>query len=117
MDEPKYPDYIREQITDEFLMTFMKELDNNFKCYKKPRRPTYWNFYQWFDNSIGFNEALEATCKLHNLNELYQYKETFFNTDMDTYDELGCRITEMLYERGIIEEGDSDHAMPVPWMA
>lgn len=116
MEEPKYPNYIEDLITDEFLMTFIKELDETFKSYQKPKCITYWNFYQWFDNSAGFNEAFLTSCILHNLNELYEYRESFYNKDMDTYDELGCRITEMLYEKGIIEEGDSDHAMPVPWM-
>lgn len=114
-EQLKYPDGMLENITDEFLVTLKNELDTTFNYCRKPMQTTYWNFYQWFDNTTGFDQAFKATCNIHKLYELYNYRNSFLNIDINIYDALGVELTEMLYKRGIIEKGDSEHALPVPW--
>jgi len=119
MDEPKFPEEIQCRITDEFLITFKQEWDKILIKYfdilhknLHKHKATYWNFYQWFDNSCDFNKALFNACELHNLKDLYQYRE-----DLGCYynEPLGIRLTEMLCERGIIEEGKHEDVMPCPY--
>ena len=106
----KFPEDIQVKITDEFLTTFKNELDNVFSK-EKPNNATYWNFYQWFDSTQGFYIALEKACEIHKLRELYDYLEdigSYFN------DILAGSLTEMLYERHIVEEGSFEDAYPNP---
>ena len=101
MNEPKFPEEIQCRITDSFLITFKDELDKIFAD-KKPAKPTYWNFYQWFDSTGGFYSALKSTCELYNFMELYNYLQSLEWYDSDILD---SSLTEMLYKRGLIKEG------------
>ena len=101
MNDPKFPQEIQCRITDDFLITFKDELDKIFSD-KKPSKPTYWNFYQWFDSTGGFYSALKSTCELYNFMELYNYLQDLEWHDSDILD---SSLTEMLYKRGIIKEG------------
>lgn len=99
MDKLTFPKDIR--ITDEFLTTFRDELDK--LCYEQnPRKPTYWNYYQFLEGTGGFYAALETSCSIHNLDDLYWYldKLPWYKSDR-----LDGSLTEMLYKRKIIEEG------------
>lgn len=99
MDKLAFPKDIRIRITDEFLTTFRDEL---YKVYYKPEHPTYWNYYQFLDGTGGFYKALEESCEIHNLDDLYWYLEK-----LPCYksDRLDGSLTEMLYKRKIIEKG------------
>ena len=101
MDQPKFPEEIQFRITNEFLSTFKEKLEE-ILFREKPNKPTYWNYYKLFANSNGFNKALYSACQQHNLKDLYTYRNS-----LDIYDSeiLGNDFTEMLFERGIIEEG------------
>lgn len=101
MDKLTFPKEIQSRITKEFLITFRDELDKVF-YEQKPRYPTYWNHYQFLDNNGGFYDALETSCEIHNLNELDWYMN---QSPWYISDKLGGRLTEMLYERKIIEKG------------
>lgn len=115
MENIQFPDYIQERITDEFLITFKEELEDVFIDDSiKPEHPTYWNYYQWFDRLTGFNKALKSACEIHSLNDLYEYRQSKSLDDINEI--LGGRLTEMLYERGIIEEGNIDEAYPMPFI-
>jgi len=117
MSRIQFPEEIQQCITNEFLSTLKvnldvmlsKELDNLRNNLHK--QPTFWNFYQWFDNSNGFNKALKIACKSHDLMELYTYRESM---ELDENEMLGGIIIMMLFEQGIIKEGDYDDAMPCP---
>lgn len=110
----KFPQYIEQRITKEFLSTLKINLDIELKEYldKFKKIPTFWNFYQWFDNSNGFNKALKNACALHNLNDLYTYRDS-----LELYDNemLGGILMMMLYEKEIIQEGEFNDAMPCPF--
>jgi hypothetical protein len=119
MDEPKFPEEIQCRITDEFLQTFKDELDkiftkelNNLHCVLHKPKATYCNFYQWFDRSSGYYKALEIASSLHNFIELYDYIN---NLKYPVQDKIQISLTEMLYERGIIEEGTDEDSMPCPY--
>lgn len=102
-----------ECITDEFLISLKNELDNNLKDESIiPDNPTYWNYYQWFDHSEAFKTALQTTCYLHNLNDFYDYIRSL---NYDKQDLLEEEIVELLYKRGIIEEGNIDDTYPIPF--
>ena len=101
MNNPRFPEEIQCRITDSFLITFKDELDRIFAD-KKPAKPTYWNFYQWFDSTGGFDDALKSTCELHDFMELYEYLQGLEWYDSDILD---GSLTEMLYKRGIIKKG------------
>jgi hypothetical protein len=119
MDNQNLPVELQERITNEFLLTLKNCLDITLaenldylhnELHKQ--NATFWNFYQWFDNSNGFNKALKTACKLHNLMDLYTYRET-----LNIYDNeiIGGILMMMLYEHGIIDEGDYNDAMPSPF--
>jgi hypothetical protein len=113
MNNIHYPNSIINRITDDFLETFKQELENEVREESNmPDKPTYWNYYQWFDNTNGFDKALKTACELHNLNDLYDYRS---NKGHEEADILGGQITELLYKRGIIEEGNIDDAYPIPF--
>ena len=101
MDKPTFPKDIRLRITDEFLITFRDEL-NKLSCEQNPRHLTYWNYYQFLESTGGFYSALETSCSIHNLDDLYWYldKLPWYKSDR-----LDGKLTEMLYERRIIEKG------------
>jgi hypothetical protein len=101
VDEPKYPDYIQERITNEFLTTFKEELENIFTK-EKPDKPTYWNYYQWFDSTQGFETALKNACEIHNFMELYDYLQSLEWYDSDILD---SELTELLYKRKLVKKG------------
>ena len=101
MDKSTFPKDLRLRITDEFLTIFRDELDK--LSYKQcPRHPTYWNYYQFLDGTGGFYAALETSCNIHNLDDLYWYldKLPWYKSDR-----LDSSLTEMLYKRKIIEKG------------
>lgn len=114
MNNPKFPEEIQSRITNEFLTTFKNCLEIIFNEHLNNlhKKPTYWNFYQWYDNSEGFNKALYTACELHNLMDLYTYRKSMELTDNE---DLGVLFTAMLYEHGIIEEGCVEEAMPCPF--
>ena len=99
MDKLTFPKDIRLRITDEFLTTFKDELD---KVSCKPEHSTYWNYYQFLDGTGGFYKALEESCEIHNLDDLYWYldKLPYYKSD-----KLDSSLTEMLYKRRIIKKG------------
>jgi len=101
MDEPKFPEYIQQRITMEFLTSFKNELEIVFED-KRPDKPTYWNYYQFLDTTCGFYSALEKACEIHDFMDLYEYLHGLEWYDSD---KLDSSLTEMLYKYGIIEEG------------
>lgn len=113
MNNIQFPKSIRKRITNEFLQTFKEQLELAEKDESTmPEHPTYWNYYQWFDNTCGFDKALKIACELHSLNDLYEYRD---KSGYPNSDVLGGQITELLYKRGIINEGSIDDPYPMPF--
>jgi hypothetical protein len=111
MDTNNFPENIQQKITDEFLMTFKTELDK-ILIGRLPDNPTYMD-YQWFDNTDDyFYPALKTTCSIHNTMELYEYLQ---NLGCYYNEALGGKLTEMLYERNIIEKGKLEDIYPDPF--
>ena len=115
-EEVKFPDYILNKIDKVFLTLFKTELDTVFfeelRLLKK--EPTYWNFYQWFDNTNGFNKALKSSCGELDSSELYEYRDS---KDFWEKDILGASLTEMLYQHNVINEGVIDDILPCPFIS
>lgn len=115
----KFPKDIKDQINKSFIITlkdeldkiFSKELDNLKDTLNK--EPTFYNFYDWFSNSNGFNKALKMTCKKHKLMKLYTYRKSM---DLDDNEVLGDIIMNMLYEYDVVKKGDIHNSMPCPFL-
>lgn len=101
MDEVKFPVDIQIRITNDFLVTFKEEFEKVFED-EKPKNPTYWNYYQWHEGTQGFYIALKVACSIHNFMELFNYFKVKNWYDSDV---LAGKLTELLYERNLIEEG------------
>lgn len=112
-EDPRIPDNLLNRITKDFLTTFKRELDKTFSKFNK-LKPTYWNFYQWFDDSSGYYDSLISACKLHNFMDLFNYIKSI---DIEDRYSLCVELTELLHKNEIIEEGSQDDALPVPWFA
>jgi hypothetical protein len=102
MEYPQFPDYIQDKITNEFLATFLLELDKTFYD-AKPIKATYWDHYQYLEGTLGYKTALEESCNIHNFNELTIYLKSL---DWEDSDYLTGELTKLLYLQGIIEEGE-----------
>ena len=116
MEEVKFPDDILNKIDKVFLDLLKTELDTVFleELCLLNKTPTYWNFYQWFDNTNGFDKALKETCEELDFQELYNYRDT---KDFWEKDILGASLTEMLYKFGVIKEGLEDDILPCPFIS
>ena len=111
----QFPEEIQCKITYDFLNTFKCELDRIFKKELnnlQHDKPTYWNFYQWCDLKGGWIKALKVTCEFYEFNSLYKYIKNLKYPDSDI---MQCRLTELLYEYGIIQCGEPKDAMPCPF--
>lgn len=100
---PAFPEYIREKFTVEFLEEFKSNIDNEFINDRKPKNPTYWNYYQRKDNTGGFYKAFENTCEKQNELELLNFMQLLPYPDSDI---LYGDLTVMLYKNNLIELGD-----------
>lgn len=100
----KIPKRKKWLLTDKFLTTFKKELDNTFKVYEGEKNPTYWNTYNWLEGSSGFYEALKNASEKHNVKKaIYEYARKMHYYDSDSFD---AELTTLMYEKGVIEEGN-----------
>ena len=105
MGNYRLPNKKKWLLTDEFLTTFKEELDIVFKI-KPEENPTYWNTYMWLDSTSGFYAALKKTSEKYNVKKaIYEYACKLPWYDSDFFD---SELTEMMYKRGIIEEGSPD---------
>lgn len=107
----KLPNRKKAILTNEFLITFKRELINIFakNDIRQDREPldyengTYWSFYQAVESTCGFYEALENACKKHNITKaIYEYSKNMNWYESDTFD---SNLTELMVKRGIIKEG------------
>ena len=116
MEEVKFPDYISNRIDKVFLDLLKTELDTVFleELCLLNKTPTYWNFYQWFDDTSGFIKALKLTCDELNFSELYEY---IYSKNFSERNILGSSLTEMLYKFGVIKEGLEDDILPCPFIS
>ena len=116
MEEVKFPDYISNRIDKVFLDLLKTELDTVFleELCLLNKTTTYWNFYQWFDNTNGFDKALKNACNELNFQEIYKYRDS---KDFWEKDILGASLTEMLYKFGVIKEGLEDDILPCPFIS
>ncbi|MCM3387260.1 hypothetical protein M3649_03825 [Ureibacillus chungkukjangi] len=102
----KLPNSKKWLINEEFLKTFKEELDRIFKIYEKEENPTYWNTYAWLESTGGFYEALKIASEKHNVKKaIYEYacKLPWYKSDI-----FDSKLTELMYENKIIEEGSVD---------
>jgi hypothetical protein len=110
MSNVQFPEDILQLISNDFLITFKTKLEKTFEnqlAELKDKQVTYWNFYQWLDSTCGFYRALKESCDIHNCNEIIDYLKSLEWYDSDPLD---SRLTQMLYERGLIIEGSPDDA-------
>ena len=116
MEEVKFPDYISNRIDKVFLDLLKTELDTVFleELCLLNKTTTYWNFYQWLDNTNGFDKALKNACNELNFQEIYKYRDS---KDFWEKDILGASLTEMLYKFGVIKEGLEDDILPCPFIS
>jgi hypothetical protein len=100
----KIPNRKKWLLTNEFLTTFRDELDIIFKTNKNGYTPTYWNLYAHITGTGGFYNALKMASEKHNVvNAIYRYACKLPWCHSGTFDD---EILVLMYERGIIEEGD-----------
>lgn len=103
MKNYRLPNKKKWLLTDEFLITFKEELD---KIFKPDDNATYWNHYSWLDSTSGFYDALKITSEKYNVKKaIYEYACKLPWYDSDFFD---SELTEMMYKKGIIEEGKPD---------
>lgn len=104
--EYKLPNSKKWLLTEAFLTTFKEELDRIFNVDEKFEKPTYWNTYNWLEGTGGFYSALKITSEKYNVTKaIYDYARNMPWYHSDLFDSY---LTVMMYERGIINEGDID---------
>lgn len=106
IDYPYYkiPNRKKWLLTNEFLTTFRYELNRIFKADENNYTPTYWNLYTHLTGTGGFYDALKIACEKHNIiKAIYKYACRLPWYNSDTFDD---KLLVLMYEKGIIEEGD-----------
>lgn len=96
------PSVIKNMLSEKALVTFRDNLSAKFNI---PHKLTYNNDIAYMEGTFGWYDALEDMCEKHGLNDLLEYYDSLEWYDSDKFDGV---ISDMLLERGLIEEGEQD---------
>lgn len=112
------PNRKKKLLTKEFLMDFKNEIIRLDKISNQNRglgvfepfdyeKETYLTFYSQIESTVLFYNALENTCKKHNLiKAIYEYAKNMEWYDSDYFDD--DLVLEMVY-KDVIEYGSNNY--------
>ena len=105
----KLPNRKKKLITDDFLITFKKEIDKKINADYNVEN-TYWGMYFHIENSKEVHEAFKVSCIKHNiLHALYNYSESLKCDDLEIFNDI---IFSIMIDRNIIIEGNIYDGIP-----